>query len=220
MQNSIPNLGYWKIRGLASPIRYFMEYLNVKYEETIYEVTDGPEFDTSCWFNKKFTLGLDFPNLPYLLDGNEKLTETHAILMYLGRKHKPETLGKNTIDSSKVDMVAGVIKDLNSFIIGHCYGSGDKDAIIKGLETRLSPFNKFLENKTYLVGDYLTFVDFLLYELLELIDFISGSISLVNFENLRNLLNNMRNSDFMKTHRESGRFVERPFNNKMAKINN
>jgi glutathione S-transferase len=220
MQNTLPNLGYWKIRGLASPIRYFMEYLNVTYEETVYEVTDGPEFDRSCWFDKKLSLGLDFPNLPYLFDGDVKITESHAILMYLGRKYKPETLGQNVSDSAKVDMVAGNLKDLNGFIIGHCYGTGDKDAIMNGLESRLTNFESFLRNKTYLIGEYLTFVDFLFYELLELIDFISGSKSLANFENLRNYLNTMRNSNFMLVHRESGRFVERPFNNKMAKINN
>jgi len=216
----MPIIGYWKIRGLASPIRYFMEYLNVSYDETLYEVTDGPEFSRNAWLDKKFTLGLDFPNLPYLMDGNEKITESHAILMYLGRKYNAETLGRNTSDSAKVDMVAGSIKDLNNFIIGHCYGTGDKEAVVNGLESRLPNFENFLGKKTYLVGDYLTFVDFLFYELLELIDFISESKSFANFENLRNYLANMRNSEFMKTHKASGRFVERPFNNKMAKINN
>lgn len=219
-QNNKPLLGYWKIRGLASPIRYFMEYLKVSYEETIYEVSDGPEFDRSAWLDKKFTLGLDFPNLPYLFHNNEKITESHAIMMYLGRTYNRDTLGKNTSDSAKVDMVAGCIKDLNSFLIGHCYGSGDRDAVMKGVERFLPNFSKFLGNKTYLVGDYLTFVDFLLYELLELIDFISESKSLSNYENLRNYMQNMRNSEFMKVHKESGRYVERPFNNKMAKINN
>jgi hypothetical protein len=31
------NIGYWKIRGLVSPIRYILEYLGVPYEETQYE---------------------------------------------------------------------------------------------------------------------------------------------------------------------------------------
>lgn len=218
-------LAYWKIRGLASPIRYLMEYLKVDYNEIFYEVAvtqgqDGPVYDKSCWFDNKFKLGLDFPNLPYLVDGNEKITESHAIMMYLGRKFNPEVLGKNTLDSARVDMCAGTIKDLNGFIIGHCYGSGDKEAVMKGLESRLPNFSNFLGEKTYLVGDYLTFVDFLFYELLELIDFISEGKSLANFKNLLAYLNNMRNSEFMKRHKESKRFIEAPFNNKMAKINN
>ena len=37
--------------------------------------------------NEKFKLGLDFPNLPYLIDGSHKITQSNAILCYLGRKH-------------------------------------------------------------------------------------------------------------------------------------
>ena len=32
-----PTLGYWKIRGLASQIRYEMVYLGVEYDEDMYE---------------------------------------------------------------------------------------------------------------------------------------------------------------------------------------
>lgn len=39
-----PVLGYWKIRGLAAPIRYLLEYLKVEYEDKQYELTDAPEF--------------------------------------------------------------------------------------------------------------------------------------------------------------------------------
>ena len=55
-------------------------YLNVDFEDTLYEAGDGPEFDISCWVDVKYTLGLEFPNLPYLIDGETKLTETVAIM--------------------------------------------------------------------------------------------------------------------------------------------
>ncbi|GAB1287995.1 Glutathione S-transferase [Apodemus speciosus] len=57
-----------------------------------------PDYDRSQWLNEKFKLGLDFPNLPYLIDGSPKVTQSNAILRYLGRKHnllekkKPEYL--------------------------------------------------------------------------------------------------------------------------------
>ena len=61
-----------KIYWWADPIRY--------------NCGDAPGFDLSDWTNVKFKLGLDFPNLPYLIDGNIKVTQSNAILRYLGRK--------------------------------------------------------------------------------------------------------------------------------------
>jgi glutathione S-transferase len=57
-----------------------MEYLGLNWEDKIYK-------SMSSWHthdSKK--LGFDFPNLPYLIDGELKLTETTAILMYLPMK--------------------------------------------------------------------------------------------------------------------------------------
>ena len=56
------SLGYWPIRGRGQVPRYLFEYLNVDYNDKKY--TDREE-----WFKKdKGGLGLDFPNLPYLID--------------------------------------------------------------------------------------------------------------------------------------------------------
>jgi len=38
-------------------------------------------------FDIKHSLGLDFPNLPYYIDGEVKLTQTNAILRHISRKH-------------------------------------------------------------------------------------------------------------------------------------
>ena len=78
--SSKPVLGYWKIRGLAAQIRYMFHYLNVDFEDKLYEAGDAPDFDKSCWLDVKGTLGLEYPNLPYLIDGETKLTETVAIM--------------------------------------------------------------------------------------------------------------------------------------------
>ena len=54
-------------------------YLNVNFEDRLYECGDTPDFDKSCWFDVKETLGFTYPNLPYLIDGETKITETIAI---------------------------------------------------------------------------------------------------------------------------------------------
>ena len=63
--------GYWNCRGRGAAIRNFLRYVNADYKEDTYTLDN---FD--AWFaNKKQSLGLDFPNLPYLLDGDVKLTQ-------------------------------------------------------------------------------------------------------------------------------------------------
>ena len=99
-------LGYWKIRGLVSGIRYQLAYSGVKdYEMVEYEQGDGPEFSKACWFDVKPKLGMAFPNLPYLYDGDFSLSETAAIHQYLAEKYKPDLLGQNSHEKAHVQML-------------------------------------------------------------------------------------------------------------------
>lgn len=67
-----PLLGYWNVRGLASPIRNLLRYKEAEFEEKFYEF--GEE-ERKEWLSDRTTLDLDFPNLPYYIDGDVKLTQ-------------------------------------------------------------------------------------------------------------------------------------------------
>ena len=82
-----PVLGYWAIRGLAAQIRMMFYYLKVDFEDKLYETGDAPDFDKTSWTDVKHTLGMEYPNLPYLIDGETKITETVAIMMYIAKKY-------------------------------------------------------------------------------------------------------------------------------------
>lgn len=69
-------LGYWNIRGYAEAIRNLLRYAQVPFEDVRYEFGTGDAFPTrDLWFAEKFTLGLDFPNVPYLIDGDFKISQ-------------------------------------------------------------------------------------------------------------------------------------------------
>ncbi len=68
-------LGYWNIKARAEPIRYLLAYLKVDYKEVNPEARD--------WFTNRTKYGFDFPNLPYIIDGDFKLTESKAIMEYI-----------------------------------------------------------------------------------------------------------------------------------------
>ena len=60
--------GYWGIRGAGQVSRLLLGYCGFEWEEVKYVEMDK-------WFGQdKQNLGFDFPNLPYLIDGDFKLT--------------------------------------------------------------------------------------------------------------------------------------------------
>ena len=108
MNTSNIKLGYWKIRGIAQPIRYMLEYLKVSYSEATY-------IDIDSWGREKFNLGLDFPNLPFLTDQEKKLTESWAIIQYIATKFsRKDLIGITEDDKIKISMVYGVVTDIRS----------------------------------------------------------------------------------------------------------
>jgi glutathione S-transferase len=73
-------LGYWNARGLAQVSRLLLAYTKVNWKDKIYT-------DRTSWFDgDKKNLGFTFPNLPYLIDGALKLTESSAIQRYIINK--------------------------------------------------------------------------------------------------------------------------------------
>ncbi|WP_353803041.1 glutathione S-transferase Mu, partial [Acinetobacter baumannii] len=112
-------LGYWNVRGLTHPIRMLLEYTDSSYDEKRYTMGDAPDFDRSQWLNEKFKLGLDFPNLPYLIDGSHKITQSNAILRYLARKHHLD--GETEEERIRADIVENQVMDTRMQLIMLCY---------------------------------------------------------------------------------------------------
>ena len=75
---------------------------------------------------------MDFPNLPYLIDGDVKITESSAMMRYIAGKYGHDGFsGKDAKEKAIVDMIFGVVGDIKSATGPHMYGSGDKNAIIE-----------------------------------------------------------------------------------------
>ena len=73
-------------------------HLDIDFEDRSYEQGDAPDFSRKEWEDAKHTLELDFPNLPYYIDEDVKITETLAILKYLAVKHQPATMLGKTVE--------------------------------------------------------------------------------------------------------------------------
>jgi glutathione S-transferase len=69
----------------------------------------------------KDTLGLDFPSVPYLIDGQVKMTDVNAIMVYLSNAYAPELLGKDADEKGTMDMYWSQLKEIKQHITGPCY---------------------------------------------------------------------------------------------------
>ncbi|GCC34010.1 glutathione S-transferase Mu 1-like [Chiloscyllium punctatum] len=210
-------LGYWDIRGLAQPIRLLLEYTGTAYEEKLYSCGEAPNYDKACWFDVKYTLGLDFPNLPYLINGDVKITQSNAIMRYIARKHN--LVGETEDEQIRVDMLENQSMDFRMGFVRLAYNPDFEDLkgdYLKGLPNLLKQFSDFLGKRPWFAGDKITFVDFLMYELLDE-HRVFESKCLEEFQNLKDFVDHFEALEKIAAYMKSDRFMKGPFNNKMAK---
>lgn len=73
---SVPVLGFWDLRGLASPIRHLLTYAGQDFVDKRYTIGPPPDFECDEWIAKdKLNVPLDFENLPYYIDGDVKISQ-------------------------------------------------------------------------------------------------------------------------------------------------
>eukprot|EP00826_Nyctotherus_ovalis_P060361 TRINITY_DN8459_c0_g1_i11.p1 TRINITY_DN8459_c0_g1~~TRINITY_DN8459_c0_g1_i11.p1 ORF type:complete len:231 (-),score=87.72 TRINITY_DN8459_c0_g1_i11:144-836(-) len=215
-------LGYWKSRCLGEPIRLLMEYLGVNYRNEVYELGPPPDFSRADWLKAKFSLGLDFPNLPYLIDSPIKITESIAILRYLCHKFEPRLLGSRLEEIALVDMMTGVLYDLIRRKCEYMHAD-DPEKLPKGslkkMMEMVGKLAKLLEGRKYLIGDKLTLVDFLCMETLESINDLVEPI-FEKHESLKRYFEDMTAIPNIEKYRKSEKFLKDPlaYNNKTARV--
>ena len=215
----MPTLGYWKIRGLGAAIRYQMIYQGIEYDLDEYEQGDAPDFSRQTWLDKKFNLGLDFPNLPYFIDGDFKITETVAIHKYIADKWNPELLGSSPQEKAKIGMVAGNIGDLKGGVTMPCYTSGNREEIITVMHGKLPSIVAFMGNNDFLVGGNVTWVDFFFFELVCMLKYVHEGL-FNDYPALQAYHERMSNLPKLKEYLSDPSSLDnnRPFNNKVAKL--
>lgn len=166
-------LGYWGNRGGAQPIRNLLAYLNLAYEDRHY-------VDRDEWFQKdKPNFKSDFPNLPYLIDGDKHITESDAILVYVALKaNRDDLLGATNEEKVHFTQLKGVFQDLwkDFFPIILNKGLTDlKKEFTEKVGPRLSLIYKHLGENEFLTGK-LTVLDF------RMADFLNRTLSLFRME--------------------------------------
>nr|CAH8823401.1 unnamed protein product [Trichobilharzia regenti] len=200
-----PQLGYWKIKGLVQSIRLLLEYLGDEYEERLYGRDDGEK-----WQKEKFSLGLEFPNLPYYIDGDVKLTQSLAIIRYVADKHN--MLGSSPEERAQISMFEGAVMDIRSGVSRIAYNKEYetlKVDFLNRLPGMLKMFDDRLLNRNYLNGGSITHPDFMLYDALDVVLYMDKSC-LDKFPRLVEFKKRIENLPKIKAYMESDRYIKWP----------
>ena len=212
-------IGYWKIRGLVRSIVLVCEMAGAPYEMIYYEQGDAPDFDRSWWTDVKNTLGFDFPNLPYLIDGDFKMSETIPIMQYVCNKYKPELLGESIKEKALVAMLMNVVHDAK-MSTSMFYRTSDKTEALTEVYKKFDPIEKYLEGKSFLLGDKVSYTDLHLFEFVSCVDAIDGEGNVEKkYPNLWRLKKNVSELPEISAFLSSDRNEKLLFNNKIAKLN-
>ncbi|KAM7539479.1 hypothetical protein Aperf_G00000056752 [Anoplocephala perfoliata] len=199
-----PTLAYWSARGITEQIRLLLHYLGVEYNEKFYHL--GPQFSKEEWYAARSKVGLDFPNLPYYIDGDFKLTQSAAIIEYIVDQHDMLPACKKA--RAVLRMLHGDIMDFRSNVLKIIYitPTGDaKEEFMKGLPDKLKQYESYLGEHQWLTGDKINYPDFNLCEILNqlknfeptcLKNFPKLTAYLTRFENLPQLKGYLSSSEF------------------------
>lgn len=155
-------LGYWYVRGRAQIPRLLLAYTEADWEDVQYTKPEE-------WFGKdKQGLGIGFPNLPYIIEGDFKMSETEAIIKYIAdRSNKSDQLlGSNPQERGLIWNVAKVVGEILDKVNEICYSKTPEEGKKENhdfFKAKLELLGKFKGNKEWLTGK-LTVADFVLVE--------------------------------------------------------
>lgn len=193
-------------------------YLNVDFEDKLYSCGEAPDYDKSVWLAEKETLGMDYPNLPYLLDGETKISETAGIMMYIAKKWRPSLLGETAAELGKANMLWDAVLKLKMALTVPCYtGAQSSDEIIETCKPLLAKIAQAMGDSKWIAGSNLTWLDFYFAEVLDMLHKLSDGLFYAEFPSMQDYWDR-----FIALENLSGawaddtKLMKSPFNNKMA----
>ncbi|VDK38670.1 unnamed protein product [Taenia asiatica] len=115
---------------LGEQIRLLLAYLEVDFIDRRYKIGPALTYHSDTWLPDKFSLGLEFPNLPYYIDGDFKLTHLRAIVEFIAEVHGmlPECKKQRAV----LHMLQCEIMDLRMPFIATFFGPDCQVGILDG----------------------------------------------------------------------------------------
>ena len=119
------------------------------------------------WTTLKSGGTIDFPNLPFIIDGDVNVTETFAVHRYICDKFKPELLGDTPAARAKVMQLYSILNDkiLDLYKMFNVAETTREQLSEKALEAIEACGDKVLaDDRQFLTGANPCMADFILFE--------------------------------------------------------
>jgi glutathione S-transferase len=189
-----------------------------------YDCVALPEggFDRSSWFDVKPGLKEknSMMNLPYVVDGPVVISQTNAVLMYLGRKFG--LVGSNEQELANVEQVLCQAMDLRNDTVRMAYMSGEVAAHLQSSPAHFEKLEGFLKQigTPFFGGSTPSVADFHVFEMIEQHQLMAAFAKVDNFfepfPGLVNLHQAIKDDPKLASYFASEEYGY-PQNNKMAK---
>jgi len=210
-------IGNWRIRGLGAPIVYLCEYLAVPYRMRYYEQGGAPDFSKADFRNARSSLNMPFANLPYVIDAGIGIAQSLACSRYICRKWGPELLGKGLRDLALVDTISQILHDDRLYVQGVLgYGSVDCKPVVDEGHRRLEPLSAHLADRSFLAGDYVTYVDFIFWENIDFVNWVGQGRTLDAYPGIAAYFARVSALPRFNEYLASERFLKYPYSSKSA----
>lgn len=207
-------IGYWGFKGRSEVVKMAATFLGFKYEEVDYK-------DPNKWFgDDKINLGIPFANLPYLIDGDAKVSETAAICDYLVLKaNRPELLGTTNEEKAHIRSIQNIASDIFGDVMKLKEPRDVSQQKIANLGKegsvfdKVSNLSKYLGQKTYFTGK-LSIADLNVVAYVFIADFIirsaGGESLLQKFPNIGKLVQLITSDEKLKARMASPESKNKP----------
>ena len=146
-------------RGNAT--RYVLAYSGAQWENQMLTM-GGDE-----WPALKSGGTIDFPNLPFLIDGDVNVTETVAVQRYVCDKFKPELLGDTPAAKARVSQLYNIFVDKILDFVKLLFADGTtreqlSEKVLAGLEA--GGAKVLADDRQFVTGANVCLADFILFE--------------------------------------------------------
>jgi len=216
---------YWNMCGLGQVPRYALEIAGVEYVDVRVEAGEAgtPDYK-QVWQQRKDSMNgtTTFPNLPYLLDGDVGLSQSGAILRYIGRKFN---LMEDASTVHLVDLVLEQMADFDkeSTVLSYNSVDGLKNYCVNTLPGRLKSWSSLIGEKPFLTGDVVTVADLKFYETMRKLKLIEAhpevnTETIKSFPTLEAFVDRVEALPAIQAYQASAAFMARPLNNPHAKF--